>query len=327
MYLLRRLLQTIVVLALLSVALFFLFHLMPGSVEDEILAQNPALTREEITRLRSLRLLDRPIAARYACWVIGQRKSACTWWPTRGLVRGDLGFSSVHHLPVTEVVAERLPNTLRIMVPSLLLGVLLAIPLGVVAAKRKNRLADRAINAFSFVGTAAPVHWLAYLFVLLFALRLGWLPTGGVRDIGDRSFGSLFQHLLLPVAVSAIFFAARWARHVRSAMLEVLAEEYVAAARAKGISERAVLYRHALANALLPLITEVTQSLPALFSGTLVIERIFSYPGIGLLIFESVEEADHLVAVVVVLISTALTMAAMWLADLCYFAADPRTRR
>ncbi len=326
MYLLRRLLQTILLLGCLSVGLFFLFHLMPGDTEEELLGQNPALTAEEAARIRSLRGLDRPILDRYACWVIGRRKSACTWWPSGGLVAGDLGFSSVHHLPVTAVVAERLPNTLRLMVPALIFGLLLAIPLGVTAAVRKDRFADRVINAFTFVGTAAPVHWVALLFVLLFAIELRWLPTGGIHAIGDPSLRSTIVHLLLPVGVSAIFFAGRWARHLRSAMLEVLSSEFIDAARSKGLPERTVVYRHALKNALLPLITEVTQTLPALFSGTLVIERIFSYPGIGLLIFESVERDDHLVAVVVVLISAALTAAGMLVADLAYYAADPRTR-
>jgi peptide/nickel transport system permease protein len=326
MYLLRRLLQTIVVLWLLSVGLFFLFHLMPGRAEDEILAQNPSLTAAEVERIRTLRGLDRPIAARYACWVIGRNSGGCDWWPSEGLVFGDLGWSSVHHLPVSRVIAERLPNTLRIMLPALLFGLLLAIPLGVTAARNKDRIADRAIAAFTFVGTAAPVHWVALLSILVFAVELGWLPTGGVNRIGDPSLGSMLRHLVLPVGVSAIFFAGRWARHLRSAMLEVLSQDFVDTARAKGISERAVVGRHALRNALLPLITEVTQALPPLFSGTLVIERIFSYPGIGLLIFESLEQDDHLVAVVVVLISAAVTMAAMLVADLAYYAADPRIR-
>jgi peptide/nickel transport system permease protein len=281
----------------------------------------------EIDRIRALRGLDRPIASRYACWVLGQRNSTCTWWPSGGLIAGDLGWSSVHHLPVARVVAERLPNTLRIMLPALLLGLLLAIPMGVSAAAHRDRWIDRAINAFSFVGTAAPVHWVALLFVLVFAVELRWLPTGGVRRVQDPSLGSLLVHMILPVTVAAIFFAGRWARHLRSAMLEVMHADFIETARAKGISERAVLYRHALRNALLPLITEVTQALPPLFSGTLVIERIFSYPGIGLLIFESVEQDDHLVAVVVVLISAAVTMGAMLVADVAYYFADPRTRR
>jgi peptide/nickel transport system permease protein len=327
MYLLKRLLQTIALLGLLSIGLFFLFHLMPGRAEDELLAQNPSLSTEELERIRGLFGLDRPIADRYACWWIGRRKTTCEWWPSRGLLAGDLGWSSVQHQPVATVVVERLPNTLRIMLPALLLGLLLAIPLGVTAATRKDRIADRVISLFTFVGTAAPVHWVALLFVLVFAVRLRWLPTGGVRAIGDPSLGSMLRHLVLPVTVAAIFFAGRWARHLRSAMLEVSAQEFVDTARAKGLSERRVVYGHVLRNALLPLITEVTQALPPLFSGTLVLERIFSYPGIGLLIFESVEQNDHLVAVVVVLISAAVTMGAMLVADGAYFLADPRTRR
>lgn len=327
MYLLKRLLQTILVLGALSVLLFYLFHLMPGRAEDQILAQNPDLSREEVARIRRLRGLDRPVAARYACWVIGRRNSACGWWPGRGLISGDLGHSSVHHLPVVQVLAERAPNTLRLMLPAMLLALLLAIPLGVLSAARPGRAGDLAVSAFTFVGICSPVHWLALLFIFLFALALPWFPTGGITDVGDRSFGSYLHHAALPVLVASLFFASRWTRYLRASMREALAADFLDTARAKGLSEGRVIWVHGLRHALLPLITVVTQSLPALFSGTLVLERVFTYPGVGLLIFESVEGDDHLVAVVVVLISAAATMLAMLLGDLAYWLADPRTRR
>lgn len=327
MYLLKRLLQTILVLAALSALLFYLFHLMPGRAEDQILAQNPDLSRAEVDRIRALRGLDRPVSARYACWVIGRRNSACTWWPSRGLLRGDLGHSSIHHVPVAQVLAQRTPNTLRLMLPAMLLALLLTVPLGVLAATRSGRTADHLVTAFTFVGVCSPMHWLALLFIFVFALELPWLPAGGIAGVGDESLGSYVHHAVLPVLVAAVFFAGRWTRYLRAAIRETLGADFLDTARAKGLSEGRVVWVHALRYALLPLITVVTQSLPALFSGTLVLERVFTYPGVGLLIFESIEGDDHLVAVVVVLIAAAATMLAMLLGDVAYWIADPRTRR
>lgn len=335
MGLLGRLLQLAALLAALSLALFWLLHAMPGNTEDMLLAASPELRAEDLDRLRSLRGLDRPLLERYGCWLTGRGTSAgpdaaahtCAYWPSeRGILGGDLGWSRVHKLPVRAILSARVPRTLTLTVPAFLIALLLAIPLGVWAAQRHARWPDHLLRAVSFIGVSLPMHWLAMIAILLFSLRLRLLPTSGVTDLSDPSLRSVIRHAILPVAILTLFFAARWIRYLRSAVLECLHLDFVRMARAKGLSERQVLWRHAFPNAAIPFITIVSQSIPALFSGALVIERVFAYPGVGLLLYESVEANDHLVAIVVFLVYAALTMAAAWFADLVYVALDPRVR-
>jgi peptide/nickel transport system permease protein len=327
MVLMRRLLQIAAMLVLLSVVLFYLVHLMPGSPEDLLLQQNPNLVAADIDRIRALRSLDRPIAARYVCWLVGRTQDLCDAWPSEhGVLGGDLGWSQVHKLPVADILSMRLVRTLSLTIPAFMMAVVLSTLFGVIAAIRSNTWVDRLVGLLASVGLSVPTHWLAMISVLVFAVSLGWFPASGVVAIGDTSFGSLVHHALLPIFVLTVFFAARWTRYVRSAMLEVLGLDFIRTARAKGLTESRVLLRHALPNALFPFITVVAQSIPAIFSGALIVERVFAYPGIGVLVYESVEANDHLVAVIVFLIYAALTMFAALLADLLYAAIDPRTR-
>lgn len=323
-------------LALTSVALFYLLHAMPGDPESLLLATNPELSATDVARIRELRGLDRPIHERYVCWLLGRGTRAlperagqggCAYWPTeRGLLGGELGYSSLHKRPVAELFALRLPATLTLMLPAFLLGLLLSVPLGVLAALRQGRVVDLCISAVTFLGISLPLHWLGLLAVLLFAVELRWLPASGVRDPGDAGLASHLAHAILPVAVLASYYVGRWARYVRASMIEVLGADFIRAARARGLPERVVLLRHALPNALVPLLTVVAQSLPVLFSGAVVVERVFSYPGMGTLIFESVLSDDHLVAIVAFLAYAALTMGATLAADGVHALLDPRVR-
>ena len=202
------------------------------------------------------------------------------------------------------------------------ISVLLSVLLGLLAATRQRW--DRAVAWVVAVGLAMPAHWLGLLVILVFAVGLGWLPSGGVRGFDGGGRGA---YLVLPVAVLSVYYVGRYTRYLRAALKEELGKPYLDTARAKGLSEAQVLLRHALPNALIPLLTVVAQSLPVLFSGALVVERVFAYPGMGLLIFESVEERDHLVAVTVFLIYAALTFVAAGVADVGYWLLDPRVRR
>lgn len=243
-----------------------------------------------------------------------------------GFLLGNMGFSHTYKRPVAEMVSGRLVATLQLVLPALLLSLLLAIPLGVLASVNARRRVDRLVSGVAFVGMSIPVFWLGLLSITLFAVRLGWLPPGGMVTPGDESVWDRLAHAVLPVGVLAAVYTGRWLRFVRAGMLEVLGEPYVRAARAHGLSEAAVLFRHALPNALLPLIQAVALSLPALVGGAVLTETVFSWPGMGRLIFESVMNADHYVAMVAFLAVAALVQISSMVADALMLWADPRLR-
>ncbi|MEQ8572337.1 MAG: ABC transporter permease [Deltaproteobacteria bacterium] len=321
----RRIVGIGVLLFVLSALSFALLHVMPGSVEEQILAQNPSLTPEAIDRIRTLRGLDRSGVERYGCWLLGNHGDLCAWWPGgSGVLFGDLGWSSVHRERVAPLLWRRFSITFALMFPAMLLSLLVAVPLGAFAASDPR--VDRVARALTFLGLSTPGHWTALFAVFLFAVTLGWFPASGVTSVDDTGFFDRVYHAVLPVAVLMVVFVSRWSRFVRDAVRDALAEPFVQTARAKGLDERQVLWGHAVKNALFPLITVVTQSLPALFSGAVIVEQVFAHPGVGLLLFESVHAQDLLVAMVVFLVYAAATMIAMALADTLYRWADPRLR-
>lgn len=290
-----------------------------------LLAANPDLSAEDLDRVARLRGWDRSIWNRYGCWLLGRRGPDCDWWPAGdGVLFGDLGYSRVHRVPVLTLIADRLPRTLALMGPAFFGAVLLSIPLGVWAALRVERGSDFFVRGVILVGLSIPVHALGMWMVLGFAVGLRWFPASGVDDPFAPSLMARLHHLILPVGVLSLYYIARFCRYIRSSMLEVLAEPYIEAARARGTSEFRTVWVHALPNALLPFITVVAQSMPVLFSGALVVERVFAYPGMGLVIFESVHQKDYLVAVTVFLVYAALTFLAALVADLLYIFVDPR---
>lgn len=322
-----RVAQLLLLWLLLSAGLFALLHAMPGSPEEMLLATNPDLSAHDVARIRRLRGLELPVPTRYRCWLLG-RSSACPLWPTeQGVLGGELGWSVRHQAPVTTLVARRLTNTLALMIPTLLLSLLGALALGTRAALHPGGPADRAARHLASVGLAVPAHWLGLLAILVFAVYLGALPAGGIQSLERPGLASRALHLVLPVAVLSVYYLARWTRYVRRAVAEELTAGYLDTARALGLPEARVVRQVALPNALFPLATVVAQSTPVLFSGALVVERVFGYPGMGLLVFESVEGHDYLVAITVFLVYAALTFAASGLADGLYFALDPRARR
>lgn len=310
----------------LSLGLFALVHLMPGSPEEQILASNPELSGSGMERLRHLRGLDLPITVRYRCWLAG-RGEACPRWPTeRGVLGGELGWSTHYQAPVRSLLGQRLPNTLALMVPAFVLALFGALLLGGLAATRPGSGWPRLARGLCAVGLAVPAHWLGLLLIGLFAVGLGWLPAGGVQSLESPGWGSRAVHLVLPVSVLGLYYLARWTRYLQGALRQELSAPYLDTVRALGRPEREVVLLHALPNALFPLLTVVAQSMPVLFSGALVIERVFSYPGMGLLIFESVQEHDYLVAVTVFMIYAGLTFLASAVADAAYVLLDPRAR-
>jgi peptide/nickel transport system permease protein len=309
-YLVRRALQAIAVLAAMSLLVHVLLALMPGDPVDLMASGDPRMTAADLQRLRELHGVERPVLERYAAWATAA-------------LQGDFGWSRSFRRPVLEVIAPRLWNTVLLMGSALALALAIGLPLGIWAAAREGSMVDRVVNLACFASAATPTFWLALLLMMLFAVRLGWLPAGGLPPAGSGLAGSL-RHMALPVATLALAEAGVYARHLRAAMIEALAENHVRTARAKGASRMRVLLVHALRNAMVPVATVAALGFGGLFSGALVTETMFAWPGMGKLIYDSILGSDYNVALVALLFATLLTLLGSLLADLACAALDPR---
>lgn len=309
-YLARRALQAIAVLVAMSLLVHVLLALMPGDPVDLMASGDPRMTAADLQRLRELHGVDRPVLERYAAWATAA-------------LQGDFGWSRSFRRPVLEVIAPRLGNTVLLMGSALALALAIGLPLGIWAAAREGSVVDRVVNLACFASAATPTFWLALLLMMLFAVRLGWLPAGGLPPAGSGLAGSL-RHMALPVATLALAEAGVYARHLRAAMIEALAENHVRTARAKGASRMRVLLVHALRNAMVPVATVAALGFGGLFSGALVTETMFAWPGMGKLIYDSILGSDYNVALVALLFATLLTLLGSLLADLACATLDPR---
>lgn len=311
-YLCQRLLQTLVMLLVLSAATYWLLGLMPGDPADLILGADPDATAADVARIKALYGLDRPIWERYLDWL-------------SGALQGEFGYSRLYAQPVLDIVAQRLPTTIVLIGISLALALSVALPAAVSAARNPGGLADRTVNLLCFAGVSVPPFWLALLMIMLFAVILGWLPAGGMRSSGgDGGLLDRLIHLILPVATLSVATIATYTRHLRSAMIEALSEDFIRTARAKGITERRVVWRHALRNALLPLVTLLGLDLGALVSGALIIETMFGQLGMGKTIYDAVMGNDYNLALIGLLVAASATLIGNLLADLAYAKLDPR---
>jgi peptide/nickel transport system permease protein len=295
-----RLAQVLVTLALLSVVIWLLIGLMPGDPVDLALSADPRLGPEDVARLRALHGLDQPLSTRYLTWA-------------GAMLHGEFGYSRLFARPVTELLWPALGSSLVLLGLSLVLAAAGGIALGVLAAW-KPRLAP-AVDALAVLAQSTPSFWLGMLLIILFAVTLGWLPAGGAE--GNAS-------LVLPVTTLAVVNLAAYARHAGAGMREALAQPYIATARAKGLAERVVLWRHAFPNAALPLLTVAALDAGSLVSGALVTETIFARPGMGKLIYDAVMGNDYNLALLALLLAAAVTMLATLTADLAQRALDPR---
>ncbi|BCO30413.1 peptide ABC transporter permease [Thiohalobacter sp. COW1] len=298
----RRLLSTAVVVLGVVVLVFLLIHLIPGDPVDVMLGE--AATAADREALRHQLGLDRPLTAQLGDYL-------------GGLARGDLGQSLQQRRPIVELLAERIPATLELALAALAFTLVLALPLGLLAAVRRNSGWDRGAMAFSLLGVSIPNFWLGPLLILLFAVGLGWLPVSG-RDAPGA--------LILPALTLGLSLAAVLSRMVRSSVLEVLGEDFIRSAYARGLSTRQVLTRHALPNALLPVITVLGLQLGTLLAGAVITEVVFGWPGLGSLTIEAIQGRDYpLVQACVLLISLSYVLVNM-LTDLLYAGIDPRIR-
>jgi peptide/nickel transport system permease protein len=310
-YVLRRLAQAVVLLWIVSVITFALIHTAPGG---PAMLQNPDLGREQIARFRANLGLDDPLPVQYARWL-------------RAAVRGDFGRSYNTVEPVLRLVATRLPNTLLLTGAALGLAVALAVPLGVLSATYRNTAIDRAIAGVSFMGISTPVFWFGIVLIVVFSVELKVLPAGGMYQIGTAySLGDRLRHLAMPVFVLTIANLAEVTRYTRSAMIGALSEDYVRTAHAKGLPAASVLFRHALRNALIPVITIVGVYLPRAVSATAITETVFSWPGMGQLAVQSAATRDYPVVLGATLAVAVFAVGSSLLTDLAYGCADPRIR-
>ncbi len=312
----RRLLQTVIVLFLFSIVLRGLLDLMPGDPIRMAMFNRPNVTAEDVARLRKLWGLDDPFHVKYITWM------------TKVFVDGDMGTSRTEMRPVSQMLPEYTANSLKLMVSSFTLSLFIAIPLGIFVALRQYSALDYAVGFVSFMGISVPSFWLGILAIYVFSVHLRWFPPGGMMTIGGEGSGFWDQayHLILPTLVLSVQTIAVWIRYMRASMLEVLHDDYVRTARAKGLPERVVIGKHALRNALIPIVTLMALAVPALFSGALITETIFAWPGMGRLLYKSVINQDHMVAMIAFLVLAALTMLCNLLADLLYAVVDPRIR-
>ena len=307
---LRRLLATIPVMAIVAVIVFSLLYLTPGD-PAAVLAGEQASTAD-IERLRTSLGLDEPYLVRFGQWL-------------GGVLQGDLGTSIFSRRPVMELIVQRLEPTIALTVASLLIAVLIAVPLGVIAAWRSGGIIDRAAMTFAVLGFSIPVFVLSYLLIALISVELKWLPVQGYVPIA-YGFGPFARHLILPAMSLGIVNAALIARITRTTMLEVLNQDYIRTARAKGLSVRRVLVRHALKNAAVPIVTVIGISFALLISGVVVTETVFNIPGLGRLTVDAILRRDYPVIQGVILVFSATYVIVNLLVDLSYRLFDPRIR-
>jgi len=304
----------------ITVICFFVMRLAPGSPTDLQTQMNPKASAEMKERLMSMYELDKPIHVQYWSWL-------------KKLGRGDLGTSfSSDHRPVSDKILERLPITILINFLSLLIIIAVAVPIGVLSAVHQDSLFDKVTAVFVFIGFAVPTFWLALLLMIFFGISLGWLPISGLRSLNYEYLSAwgqlvdLAKHLILPVFISAFGGLAGLSRYMRANMLEVIRQDYILTARAKGLRERQVIYKHALRNALLPAITILGLSIPGLIGGSVIFETIFAIPGMGQLFYMSVMARDYPTVMGILLIGAILTLVGNLIADVSYALADPRIR-
>ena len=320
MYLIKRLILMVPLLIGITLISFLVIHLAPGSPIDVATDLNPKATAEVKARMRAIYGLDQPLHVQYWHWL-------------RRLSVLDFGNSfSQDGRRVADKILERLPITIFINIASLVLIFFIAVPIGVLSATYQHSLFDKATTVFVFVGFAVPHFWLALLLMILFGVHLGWLPISGLKSLNYEYLPVSVQvwdrisHLILPIFISAFGGLAGLSRYMRSNMLEVIRQDYITTAKAKGLSPRKVIFKHALRNALLPVITILGLSIPGLIGGSVIFETIFAIPGMGQLFYASVMARDYPVIMGILVIGAVLTLVGNLIADLSYALADPRIR-
>jgi peptide/nickel transport system permease protein len=319
-YILKRFLFMIPMLLGITLISFVVIHLTPGEPGALGMEMNPKVTKEVRDRIRSFYELDKPLHVQYLLWL-------------KRVVKLDFGRSfSSDRRPVIDKIRERLPITISINLLSMILILIVGIPVGVYGARYKDTLFDKGLTALVFAGYAVPTFWLALLFMLFFGVYLDLLPISGIKSFNSDEFSffgkalDIARHLILPVFISGIGGLAGISRYMKSSLLEVLKQDYITTAYAKGLPESMILRKHALRNALLPVITILGLAVPGLIGGSVIFESIFGIPGMGQLFYQSVMSRDYPTIMGILVIGAFLTLVGNLLADIFYAVADPRIR-
>lgn len=357
-YLIRRIFQSVVLILFISVLIYVILNIVPGGPFDMLAQSNPRITKSHIDRLNALLDLDKPVLPGKYCPVVSGEQQPCRFDQGRYLrwlgkvLKGDWGksWTMQNGTPVLKMIGQRLGYTVLLMGLSLLLSIVIAVPIGIYSAIKQYSLPDYLVTAIAFFGQSMPTFWTGLMAMAIFAVALKWFPTSGVRSIGMEgdiiealanifTFGRQYpelagkqiqlildglHHVALPALVLAYFNLAQWSRYTRASMLEVLRQDYMRTARAKGLVEKLVILKHGLRNALIPLITLLALALPALFGGAIITESIFSWPGMGRMFIDAISNVDWPVVQGLLVISAALVVFSNLLADLLYAVVDPR---
>jgi peptide/nickel transport system permease protein len=330
-YIIRRLIQAVPVLFVVSILVFTMIQVAPNNPLS-VYQNNPNISPEDLRRLEEEYGFNDPIHVKYIKWV-------------SQTLRGNWGESFVTHRPVLTEIGERLPNTLYLSLIAFALALVIAIPIGIISAIRQYSLFDHIVTTIAFMGQSVPIFWFGLILIIVFSVNLQnpfagtslfphpaplpMFPGGGMTTLGEMPPEPLVDrlwHLVLPVSMLAVFQLAQHVRYMRAGMLEVLKMDYIRTAYAKGLKERAVVYKHAFKNAALPLVTIIALEIPALFNGALFTETIFSWPGMGRLFFNSAERGDYTVLMGILMISATLIIFFNLVADITYAFLDPRIR-
>lgn len=310
-YLIRRTLILIPLLIGLSIVMFALIHAAPGDPVIAMMGPTAAGNPQYVEQARANLGLDDPLPVQYVTWLTN-------------LLKGDFGTAyTFGNKPVLELIQDRFWATVVLQGIALLLGILIAVPIGIISATRQYSKTDNAVTIFSFIGLALPNFWLALLLQIWIAVRLGWLPVISTGQ-ANAEFPERIKYFILPVLVLVLPNIAYFARFMRSSMLEVKNQDYVTVARAKGLPNKTVLYRHSLRNALIPMITVIGLQVPTIIGGAVIIEQIFAWPGLGDLAVKAISQRDYPVILAITLLSGACVMIVNLLVDIFYAIADPR---
>ncbi len=310
-YVARRLIQTIPLLIGISIIIFLVIQAAPGGPETVFLGTGRFVDPEIIEQYRVRLGLDQPIHIQYLRWI-------------GAAVRGDLGYSYTAARPVSALIWERLPATLELMIAGFVLAAIVALPLGVYSAIRRYSIIDLLGTSLSFLGVAMPVFWFGLILQLLFAVQLGWLPTSGRITVGNGDWVDQLQHLVLPAVVLSLRYIAGWSRYMRTSFLSVVHADYVRTARAKGLSEGRITLLHALKNAAIPVVSIMALDLAGLFSGAVITETIFAWPGIGRLFIQAMFDRDYPLLMGILMMGSLMVVIFNLVADIVYGLLDPR---
>ncbi|RUT31256.1 ABC transporter permease [Arsenicitalea aurantiaca] len=307
-YILRRLGESIALILVITIFTFALISSAPGGPS---ILLDPNMSPEDTARLRTLYGFDRPVYEQYLLWL----------WQ---VLQGNLGFSFGVGRPVSELIASALPATLLLSGAALLVAAIIAIPLGILAAVKRNSWIDQTLTTVSFFGLSLPVFWYGLMLIILFAVILRWLPAGGMFTPGQNSIGNLLLHLILPVVALSTSIMAELVRYTRSAMIGVLRQDYVRTARAKGVAEPVVITRHAFRTAMIPVVTLLGMLIPRLVGGAAVTESVFSWPGMGRLAVSAAFNQDYPTIMGITLVISVVVVVSNLIVDLLYAKLDPR---